>query len=157
VGSGRSVVGPDSRKGIELVVEARAHDVVGDAGIEADGERSRICRQNRGGRDVTEIQVKIFDLAGPVAPETDLRAGANRPPCLRLLAEEGGACGVGAGDDEGDIDREFDGVTIGVDIDGDAVGETRLEPLMEPEVLILPTARRASSREAWVSGLRASR
>ena len=108
---------------IEFVVEADAHEIFRDAGIEGDGEWGRIRRQDRGGRDVTEIQVKVLDLAGPVATETNLRAGANRPPCLRLLAEEGGACGVGAGDDDGDIDRDFDGVTIGVDIDGDALGD----------------------------------
>ena len=109
---------------IEFVVEADAHEIFRDAGSEGDRERSRIRRQHRGGRDVTEIQVKIFDLAGPVATETDLRAGARRPPCLRLLAEEGGACGIGAGDDDGDIDGDLDRVTIGVDIDRDARGDT---------------------------------
>src|SRR6185503_19672078 len=70
--------------------------------------------------DVAEIQVKILDLAGPVATETDLGAGPEGPARLCFLAEVCAGGGIGAGDD----DRHFDRITIGVDIDCNVVDET---------------------------------
>jgi hypothetical protein len=52
----RSLIGPNCVARIELVVDANAQDVVGDAGIESDrGRRIRYWRWN--GRDRSQIEV----------------------------------------------------------------------------------------------------
>jgi hypothetical protein len=111
----KTLVGPDFIR-IEFVIDAHAHDVVRDAGIEVDSKRCRISWQARGGRNLTEVQVKVFDLAGPIAAQANLGAAAERPAGLCCVAGELGADGVDAGGDEGDVDRDVDGdVDRGVD------------------------------------------
>ena len=56
--------------------------MVRDAGIEVDSKRRRIRWQARGGRNLTEVQVKVFDLASPIAARANLGAGAERPAGL---------------------------------------------------------------------------
>src|SRR5262249_2484 len=51
-----------------------------------------------------EVQVKIFDLAGPIAAQANLGAGAERPAGLCRMAGEWGADRVDAGGGEGDAD-----------------------------------------------------
>src|SRR5262249_36157554 len=60
-----------------------------------DCKRCRIRWQACGGRNVTEVQVKIFDLAGPIAAQANLGAGAERPAGLCCMAGEWGADRVG--------------------------------------------------------------
>src|ERR1700730_15991972 len=82
--------------------------MVRDAGIEVDCKRCRICWQAHGGRNLTEVQVKVFDLAGPIAAQTNLGASTERPAGLCCVAGELGADGVDAGGDEGDVDGNLD-------------------------------------------------
>src|SRR5262245_57490056 len=90
--------------------------MVRDVGIEIDCKRCRICWQARGCRNRTEVQVKVFDLASPIADQMNLRAGAERPADLYRMASELGADGVDAGGHEGDVDGD---VYRGVDGDVD--------------------------------------
>src|SRR5438132_11725994 len=98
--------------------------MVRDAGIEVDSKRRRIRWQARGGRNLTEVQVKVFDLAGPIAAQANLGAGAERPAGLCCMAGELGADRIDAGGDERDVDGDVDGdVDRDVDrgVDGDLV------------------------------------
>src|SRR6516165_12179379 len=83
--------------------------MVGDVGIEVDCKRRRICWKARGARNLTEVQVKVFDLAGPIAAQMNLGAGTERPAGLCCVASELGADGVDAGGDEGDVAGDVDG------------------------------------------------
>src|SRR5262249_46243421 len=62
---------------IELVVDADAQDVVGDAGIEGDCGR-RTQRRRGNDRDRSQIEVEVFDLGGPIAGQTAFDAAADR-------------------------------------------------------------------------------
>src|SRR5262249_8039024 len=103
----KTLVDPDFVR-IEFVIDAHTHDMVRDVGIEIDCKRCRICWQTRGCRNRTEVQVKVFDLAGPIAGQTNLGAGAERPAGLCCVTSELGADGVDAGGDEGDVDGDVD-------------------------------------------------
>src|ERR1700745_2192273 len=105
---------------IEFVVHAEPNEMLSHAGIEVDRDRCRVREQSCSGRDRAEVEIEILDLAGPVAAETDLRAGACGPAELRLLVEEGGGGGVGAGDGDGNLD----GIAIGIYIGNDIVGQS---------------------------------
>src|SRR5262249_30918795 len=115
----RTLVGPDVVQ-IEFVIDAHAHDMVRDAGIEVDSKRCRIRWQARGGRNLTEVQVKVFDLAGPIAAQANLGAGAERPAGLCCMAGELGGDRVDAGRYEGDVDGDVDRGVDG-DVDRDLV------------------------------------
>src|SRR5690349_2571130 len=52
-----TLVGPDFVR-IEFVIDAHAHDMVRDAGIEIDSKRCRIRWQARGGRNLTKVEIK---------------------------------------------------------------------------------------------------
>src|SRR6516165_9918065 len=104
----KTLVGPDFVR-IEFVIDAHTHDMVRDVGTEIDCKRCRICWQARGCRNRTEVQVKVFDLSGPIAAQTNLGAGTERPAGLCCVASELGADGVDAGGDEGDVDGDVDG------------------------------------------------
>src|SRR5262249_61072468 len=80
-----SLIGPDFIW-IEFVIDAHAHDVVRDAGIEVDSKRCRIRWQACGGRNLTEVQVKVFDLAGPIATQANFGGGAERRASLCRMA-----------------------------------------------------------------------
>jgi hypothetical protein len=81
-----------------------------------------------GSGDATEIEIKVLDLAGPIAGETDLGAGAHREACLCRVADEAGGGRVGAGGDGGNfnrnIDWNFDRVAVFVDTGNGALGDT---------------------------------
>src|SRR5258708_30692810 len=94
---------------MELVVEAHPNQLAGGVWIEVDRERRRVQRIGCGGRDAAEIEVEVLDFASPVAGETNLGAGADREACLCRAAVEARRGRVGAGDDEGNIDRNLDG------------------------------------------------
>src|SRR6516164_7143814 len=67
--------------------------MVGDAGIEVDRERRRVQWIGGGGRDAAEIEIEILDLAGEVAAEVSLKAGARRPARLCAVVVEAEADG----------------------------------------------------------------
>src|SRR5262249_58376432 len=71
--------------------------MVGDAGLEVDRERRRIRRIGGGGRDAAEVEIEILDLAGEVAAEMGLEAGARRPARLCAVVVEAEADGRGDG------------------------------------------------------------
>src|SRR5262245_66128601 len=90
--------------------------MVRDARIEIDSKRCRIRWQARGSRNLTKVEVKVFDLAGPIAAQTNFSAGPERPAGLCCMASELGADRVDAGGDERDVDGDVDGdVDRGVD------------------------------------------
>src|SRR5882762_5124962 len=70
-------------RSVELVVQADPQDVIGDlraevAHHEAAAERGD-RRDERAAVDRAEVDVEIFDLAGPVAAKAAFEAGANGP------------------------------------------------------------------------------
>jgi hypothetical protein len=107
--------------------------VAGDSGIEVDRKRRRVQRIGGGGRYPAEIEVEVFDLAGPIAGETDFGADANCESRLRRVTGEAAGRSAGAGGHGGDfnwnLDRDFDGIAVAVDIGnenlGDAFDDTR--------------------------------
>ncbi len=68
-------------------------------GIEVDRKRRQVCWQAHAGRNITEVEVKVFDLASPFASQTDFGASADRPAHLCHMAGEAGADGIDAGGD----------------------------------------------------------
>src|SRR3977135_2098580 len=87
----QSIPGHDPSILIELVVDAGAHDVVGDARVERgrDG-RIHVRRDGWAGRDRSQIHVEIFELAGPIADQLRFDADARGPAGLGLvLADDG--------------------------------------------------------------------
>ncbi len=114
-------------------------------GIEVDSKRRRICWQTRGGRNFTEVQVKVFDLASPIAAQTNFDAGADRPAHLCRMADEAGADRVDAGGDKGDVNWDVDGhlsrVVIVVDIADDALRDAVRDALSDSEARTANGAR----------------
>src|SRR5260370_1149856 len=86
---------------------AQAHDMVGDAGIEVDRERGRVQRIGPGGGDATEIQIKVLDLAGPIAGETNLGAAAYCEACFCGVTGEARGRSPRAGGAGGGLGRGF--------------------------------------------------
>src|SRR3989440_5240674 len=75
---------------VELVVDAGSDDVIANAAVGGYGaEESACCADNRQnvGR-AAEIEVQIFELAGPIPPQVRLDARADRPAAL--AGAEGG-------------------------------------------------------------------
>src|SRR5262249_16357377 len=136
----KTLVGPDL-VGIEFIIDAQTDDMVRDVGIEVDCKRCRICWQPRGCQKRTEVQVKVFDLAGPIASQANLRAGTERPARLCCVTSELGADGVDAGGDEGDVDGDVDGGVDG-NLDRVIVVATADDALGEALLDARPDARR---------------
>ena len=72
---------------IDLVIEAEPQDVVGDPGIEPEQERRRIQRSATAVGSNAKIEVKVFDLPGPVTREMRSNAETGRPARLGPLAD----------------------------------------------------------------------
>src|SRR5262249_15876606 len=113
--------------GVEVVVERGAHDVGGDVRTGGERNRRRVQGTDDGRRDVAEIHVEVFDLAGHVAEQAGFDAGAHRPARLYLQhaerrAERAGIAGgveTDAGKGDGGPDRAYREAAGGV---GDDVG-----------------------------------
>src|SRR5262245_53336036 len=118
--------------------------MVRDTGVEVDCKRCRIRWQACDGRNGTEVQVKVFDLPGPIAAQANLGAGADRPADLCRMAGELGADGVDAGGHEGDVDgdvyRSIDG-----DVDRDLV------------LIVIVAATAAARNDAMLDGMDGAR
>ena len=138
--AGRAVVAADG--GVEFVVDAGAHDVVGDVRTGGERDRRRVHRIGDGGRDGAKIHVEVFDLAGHVAEQAGFEAGADRPARLYLQHAERG------------VERE--GVAIGVETDarkGDrgpdrADREAAGGEAMTSGVMVLPRRPRSVPNES---------
>src|SRR2546429_4454137 len=61
-----------------FVVEANAHDVIGQAAVEDRRQRGR--RYGNRLLQLAEVDIKVFDLRAPAAPERALDATAGGPP-----------------------------------------------------------------------------
>src|SRR5262245_39195697 len=128
-----TLVDPDFFQ-IVFLIDAYMFVIVRYVCIDIDCKLLRICWQARGCRNRTEVQVKVFDLASPIAAQTNLRAGTERPAGLCRVTSELGADGVDAGGDEGDVDGDVDrGVDGNLDrfivvaTADDALGEALLD------------------------------
>ena len=148
--AGQYVIAPDG--GIELVVETDPHDVVGDAGIAGERDRRRVEWIGDGRRDGTEVHVEVLDLAGHVAEQATLEAGADRPASFLSqhadsVADRAGVA-VGVETDAGKPHRAPDRADrqtaggIGHDIGSDRRAETSAQGAERIQFVALVEGRR---------------
>src|SRR6267154_3909184 len=70
----------------EPIVQSNPNDLVGDAA--AGYNRRDRCDSDQGIVDSSEVDVKIFELRGPIAPQCRLNSPADRPSHLRPVGAE---------------------------------------------------------------------
>ncbi len=91
--------------------------MVGDTRVEIDRDRRRVQRIDRTGRDPAKIEIEVLDLAGEVAAEVRLDAGAGRPTRLRSVVVEvdvdSGDVGIAVGVDRAEPRNRAGGLDLG--------------------------------------------
>src|SRR6201999_4527368 len=72
-------------RAVEMIVDASAHDVVGEARRERKARQlanryQTSSKRNRATADGAEVHVEVFEFGGPIAADDALDASAERPP-----------------------------------------------------------------------------
>ena len=83
---------------LQPVVQPHPHDVVGDAGMQAERQRRRIVRIAGANGIGGKIHVQIFDLATQVSDQVCFHADARCPAQLGRLIEKARGIAAAGGD-----------------------------------------------------------